>query len=96
MRALLRGLLAADLVGFQTASHARHFGQTVSRILALEALPSGIPIEGTLARATNAHKGRFIDVGVFPMGIDVKALQKKKNSLLDGPMSALVTCTLTR
>ena len=75
---LLRGLLAADLIGFQTAGHARHFRQTVSRILALEALPKGIQIEGTLASSISAHKGRFVDVGVFPMGVDVKALQEKK------------------
>ena len=72
---LLRGVLEADLVGFQTASHARHFRQTVSRILALEALPKGIQIEASLG---GGHKGRFVDVGVFPMGIDVKALQEKK------------------
>jgi trehalose 6-phosphate synthase complex regulatory subunit len=65
---LLRGLLAADLVGFQTASFARHFRQTVSRILSLEALPKGIQLEGD----------RFVDVGVFPMGIDVGALREKK------------------
>ena len=35
---LLLGLLGADLVGFQRANYARHFRQTVSRILAYEAL----------------------------------------------------------
>jgi trehalose 6-phosphate synthase complex regulatory subunit len=75
---LLRGLLAADLVGFQTASYARHFRQTVSRILALEALPKGIQVDGTFGSGTSAHKGRFVDVGVFPMGIDVNSLREKK------------------
>lgn len=64
---LLRGLLAADLVGFQTANHARHFRQTVSRILALEATPKGIQAED-----------RFVDVGVFPMGIDVGRLRERR------------------
>ena len=41
---LLLGLLGADLVGFQTANYARHFRQTVSRILAYEALPKGIKV----------------------------------------------------
>jgi trehalose-6-phosphate synthase len=68
---LLRGLLAADLVGFQTASFARHFRQTVSRILSLEALPKGIQVN-------SSGTGRFVDVGVFPMGIDVGALREKK------------------
>lgn len=73
---LLRGLLAADLVGFQTANYARHFRQTVSRILALEALPKGIQVEGNFG--SGSPKGRFVDVGVFPMGIDVSALREKK------------------
>lgn len=64
---LLRGVLGADLIGFQTANYARHFRQTVSRILAAEALPKGVQMED-----------RFVDVGAYPMGIDVKSLTEKK------------------
>lgn len=64
---LVRGVLAADLVGFQTANFARHFRQTVSRILTLESVPKGIQTES-----------RFVDVAVFPMGIDVKALNIRR------------------
>ncbi len=64
---LLRGMLGADLIGFQTASYARHFRQTVSRILTLEALPKGIQTVD-----------RFVDVAVFPMGIDVASLSIKR------------------
>lgn len=64
---LLRGMLAADLIGFQTANFARHFRQTVSRILTLESVPKGIQTES-----------RFVDVAVFPMGIDVKALNIRR------------------
>ena len=64
---LLNGMLAADLIGFQTANYARHFRQTVSRILTLEALPKGIQTSE-----------RFVDVAVFPMGIDVKSLTLKR------------------
>lgn len=64
---LLQGMLAADLIGFQTANFARHFRQTVSRILALESLPKGI----------QTHT-RFVDVAVFPMGIDVKSLLQRR------------------
>ncbi|KAI9509923.1 alpha-trehalose-phosphate synthase [Russula earlei] len=64
---LLRGMLSADLIGFQTANYARHFRQTVSRILALETLPKGIQLDD-----------HFVDVGVFPVGIDVRALQAKR------------------
>ncbi|KAF8884515.1 glycosyltransferase family 20-domain-containing protein [Infundibulicybe gibba] len=73
---LLKGLLGADLVGFQTASYARHFRQTVSRILTYEALPKGIQIAEGDGKDTG--RGRFVDVGVFPMGIDVGQLRLKK------------------
>ena len=95
---LLRGLLGADLVGFQTGNYARHFRQTVSRIMAYEASPKGIQVpegeqSGTvknLANGANGHvvltngttgettRGRFVDVGAFPMGIDVRALKEKQ------------------
>jgi trehalose 6-phosphate synthase complex regulatory subunit len=64
---LLRGMLSADLIGFQTANFARHFRQTVSRILALETLPKGIQLDD-----------HFVDVAVFPVGIDVRALKEKR------------------
>lgn len=64
---LLQGVLGADLIGFQTANYARHFRQTVSRILSAEALPKGIQLEN-----------RFVDVGVFPMGIDLNTLTEKR------------------
>jgi trehalose 6-phosphate synthase/phosphatase len=120
---LLNGILGADLVGFQTANFARHFRQTVSRILSYEALPKGIQIiadsendphhydhrhgagagggggYGVVGSGENtsglearhfgngkahdagmgtATMGRFVDVGVFPMGIDVGGLSEKK------------------
>ncbi|KDQ16896.1 glycosyltransferase family 20 protein [Botryobasidium botryosum FD-172 SS1] len=64
---LLHGMLGADLIGFQTHNNARHFRQTVSRILSLEALPKGIQLERS-----------FVDVAVFPIGIDVAALNQKR------------------
>ncbi|KNZ73603.1 Putative alpha,alpha-trehalose-phosphate synthase [UDP-forming] 106 kDa subunit [Termitomyces sp. J132] len=83
---LLRGVLGADLVGFQTASYARHFRQTVHRILAYEALPKGIMVadgdgaagEDKVGEDGQRARGRFVDVGVFPMGIDVGQLKLKK------------------
>ncbi|KAI6023019.1 glycosyltransferase family 20-domain-containing protein [Pisolithus microcarpus] len=94
---LLKGVLGADPVGFQTANYARHFRQTVSRILAYESLPKGIQVEGPVAPVSiggeaekewresaegkkTKEKGRFVDVGVFPMGIDVHALREKKRN----------------
>ncbi|KAF9556929.1 hypothetical protein CPC08DRAFT_764923 [Agrocybe pediades] len=88
---LLRGMLGADVVGFQTTNYARHWRQTVSRILSYEALPRGIQVpegEGLTVgevekpkdsvRDGAVERGRFVDVGVFPMGIDVKQLHVRK------------------
>jgi len=73
---LLRGMLGADLIGFQTHSYARHFRHTVSRILSVEATPKGIQLfsnsginEGRIqanspediAQAVFAVKVRFLD-----------------------------------
>lgn len=64
---LLWGLLSSDLLGFQTHNYARHFRQTCSRILSLEALPKGIQLEHS-----------FVDVAVFPIGIDVADLDQRR------------------
>ncbi|CAE6435944.1 unnamed protein product [Rhizoctonia solani] len=64
---LLRGMLGADVVGFQTHNYARHFRQTVSRILTLEALPGGIDLGGSLC-----------EVAIFPIGIDVLSLAERR------------------
>ncbi|KAK7455868.1 Trehalose-6-P synthase/phosphatase complex subunit [Stygiomarasmius scandens] len=45
---LLRGILGADLVGFQTANFARHFRQTCGRVLGVEALPRGVVVSEDL------------------------------------------------
>lgn len=71
----------------------------MSRILAYEALPKGIQVEGPVAPSSmggsddqgergrlpgesEAKVGRFVDVGVFPMGIDVRTLREKKRVAL--------------
>ncbi|KAF9364013.1 hypothetical protein BGX34_002776 [Mortierella sp. NVP85] len=64
---VLKGLLGADLVGFQTYSFARHFLQTCSRILSVESSPKGIQLENTA-----------VNVGIFPIGIDIKNLNIKR------------------
>lgn len=74
-------MLGADLIGFQTHSYARHFRQTVSRILALEALPKGIQLSPTIGNPDQGaiHLSHtFVDVAVFPMGIDVQNLTRKR------------------
>lgn len=64
---LLKGMLGADLIGFQTHNFCRHFLQTVSRIMQLEATPKGVQLEGSL-----------VTVAPFPIGIDVRSLNAKR------------------
>ncbi|TKY86038.1 hypothetical protein EX895_004863 [Sporisorium graminicola] len=64
---LLKGMLGADLIGFQTHGFCRHFRQTVSRILQLEATPKGVQLEGS-----------FVTIAPFPIGIDVRSLNAKR------------------
>lgn len=59
--------MGADLIGFQTYSFARHFLQTCSRILSVESSPKGIQLENTA-----------VNVGIFPIGIDTKGLNIKR------------------
>ncbi|PWN42869.1 hypothetical protein IE81DRAFT_323008 [Ceraceosorus guamensis] len=68
---LLRGMLGADLIGFQTHNFCRHFRQTVSRILQLEATPKGIQMD-------SSRGGGFVTVSAFPIGIDVRNLNRKR------------------
>lgn len=68
-RDILRGMLGADLIGFQTHNFCRHFRQTVSRILQLEATPKGIQMDG---------QGGFVTVAPFPIGIDVRSLNRRR------------------
>ncbi|KAJ3364139.1 threalose-6-phosphate phosphatase [Allomyces javanicus] len=80
---LLHGMLGASLVGFQTWSYARHFASACTRVLGLET-PRPTAIEYS--------DGRTVDVGIFPMGIDVArtesickraAVQAKARALRD-------------
>ncbi|AET38927.1 alpha,alpha-trehalose-phosphate synthase (UDP-forming) TPS1 Ecym_3442 [Eremothecium cymbalariae DBVPG len=57
---ILKGVLSCDLVGFHTYDYARHFLSSVQRILNVNTLPNGVEFQG-----------RFVNVGAFPIGIDV-------------------------
>ncbi len=60
-RALLEGVLGADLIVFHTASYMRNFASSVLHVL-------GAATEVDQLR----YKGRATSLGVFPMGIDAK------------------------
>jgi len=58
---ILVGVLSCDLIGFHTYDYARHFLSSVSRIVPdVTTLPNGIEFQG-----------RSINIGAFPIGIDV-------------------------
>lgn len=60
---LLEGMLGANLIGFQIHEYARHFLQTCSRLLCVEATNDGVQLED-----------RFVDVISLAIGIDPVAL----------------------
>jgi trehalose 6-phosphate synthase/phosphatase len=62
---LLCGVLGADLVGFQAPSYMRHFAAAVTRVLGVAGALDGIP-----------WRGRPVQLGVFPMGIDAEAFDE--------------------
>ncbi|KAJ3069281.1 Trehalose-6-P synthase/phosphatase complex synthase subunit [Podochytrium sp. JEL0797] len=66
---LLRGVLEADLIGFQTYDYARHFMSSCARILGNHCFPDGIQYEG-----------RKVKVGTFPIGIDPPKFHKALES----------------
>jgi len=66
--ALVRDLLAYDLVGFQTARDVACFRSAVSEVLGAEALRS----DGSVR-----YGRRRIRLGVFPIGVDVDAIQSE-------------------
>lgn len=66
---LLEGVLGANLIGFQTDEYCRHFLQTCSRILCVEATNDGIQMED-----------RFINVGTFPIGIDPTSWDTRRHA----------------
>ncbi len=64
---LLEGMLGANLIGFQIHEYARHFLQTCSRILCVEATTNGVQLED-----------RYVDVVDLAIGIDPIALDMNR------------------
>lgn len=60
---LLEGMLGANLIGFQIHEYTRHFLQTCSRLLSVEATPDGVQLED-----------RFVNVMNHAIGIDPVSL----------------------
>ncbi|HEY2670870.1 MAG TPA: trehalose-6-phosphate synthase [Rugosimonospora sp.] len=66
---LLRGLLGADLVGFQVPGGARNFVRLIERVLGLRTRHSEIEVDG-----------RVVHVGAFPISVDVEELEQLAGS----------------
>ena len=64
---LLEGMLGANLVAFQTDEYKRHFLQTTSRLLRIEATMDGVHMED-----------RHVDVEASAIGIDPINLSKQR------------------
>ncbi|KAG2183739.1 hypothetical protein INT43_006750 [Umbelopsis isabellina] len=62
---ILRGMLGASLVGFQTYSYSRHFISCCTRVLGYESTPSGVDAQGQL-----------VSVGTFPIGVDTEKIEQ--------------------
>ncbi|RCI04436.1 threalose-6-phosphate phosphatase [Rhizopus stolonifer] len=58
---VLKGMLGANVIGFQTYNYARHFASNCTRIMGYEYTPSGILAHGVL-----------IHIEIYPIGIDVE------------------------
>jgi trehalose 6-phosphate synthase len=66
---LLRGLLGADLVGFQSLGAAQNFVRLADRMLGLRTRAQEIEVDGRLVRA-----------GAFPISIDVAEMERLANT----------------
>ncbi|KAI1128427.1 family 20 glycosyltransferase [Nemania abortiva] len=62
---LLEGMLGANLIGFQIAEYARHFLQTCSRLLSVEATNEGIQLEDRFVNVTHTA------IGIDPVNLNL-------------------------
>ncbi|KAI1002037.1 putative alpha,alpha-trehalose-phosphate synthase subunit [Podosphaera aphanis] len=62
---LLEGMLGANLIGFQIHQYARHFLQTCSRLLCVEAVNEGVQLEDRFVAVIN------LAIGIDPVALDM-------------------------
>jgi trehalose 6-phosphate synthase/phosphatase len=79
---LVEGMMAADLVGFQTRRFVGHFRAALRRLFGLEMDAAGYV----------AWRGRRVRLGAFPIGVDAAALAERAASPeVDAVVSELAT-----
>ena len=66
---LLEGMLGADLIGFHTVAYQRHFSSAALRFLGAHTQIDRV-----------AHQGREVQVGAFPIGVDVTSFAERAAS----------------
>jgi trehalose 6-phosphate synthase/phosphatase len=64
---ILRGMLAADVIGFHTANYSKNFSECVNKLLGVDCDPRAGEIE---------DGGRRIQLRVIPVGIDVQSIYR--------------------
>ncbi|HXF98533.1 MAG TPA: bifunctional alpha,alpha-trehalose-phosphate synthase (UDP-forming)/trehalose-phosphatase [Gaiellaceae bacterium] len=62
---VLRGMLGADYVSFQTGDYARHFRSSCLRVLGIDSTPDWLELDG-----------RRVGLGVDPVGIDTEGFRR--------------------
>jgi trehalose 6-phosphate synthase/phosphatase len=63
--ALLRGVLGADLAGFQTREHQAHFARAAGQVLGADPAPAGLRFQG-----------RTTALGTYGIGVDAQAFAR--------------------
>lgn len=69
---ILRGIIGADLVGFYSYDYSKQFVASCTRLLGLDGTPSAIEAD--------PRAGRRCELGIYPGGIDVRALKNHVSS----------------
>eukprot|EP00737_Agarophyton_chilense_P001726 gb/GEZJ01001941.1/.p1 GENE.gb/GEZJ01001941.1/~~gb/GEZJ01001941.1/.p1 ORF type:complete len:1001 (+),score=149.02 gb/GEZJ01001941.1/:35-3004(+) len=64
---ILRGVVGADLIGFYSYNYSKQFVASCSRVLGIDGTPSYID--------TDPSTGRRCELGIYPAGIDARALR---------------------
>ncbi|KAI8369853.1 glycosyltransferase family 20-domain-containing protein [Choanephora cucurbitarum] len=68
---ILKGMIGANLIGFQTYAYARHFISTCTRILGNKSTPEGL----------SCADGHFCHVNTFPIGINPDEIEARCQNL---------------
>lgn len=71
---LLRGVIGADLIGFHSYDFAKQFVASCTRLLGIDGNPNSIDADPRV--------GRKCELGIYPSGIDVRALKNHLSSKL--------------